>query len=136
MNWYKVKWVEIARNHKAELLLAVGGGSACDYAKAVSVSVNCEKDSWEKYYLKFDEPSCDIVLMGCWCNREERWADCIRRSCSNGKLMKELGLIMNITELGATEDMLPELVKGTLIFTGEYKVLDTDKIEQIFRECF
>ena len=50
--------------------------------------------------------------------------------------MKELGLIMNITEFGATEDMLPELVKGTLIFTGEYKALDTDKIEQIFRECF
>ena len=31
--------VEIARNHHADLLLAVGGGSVCDYAKAVSVSV-------------------------------------------------------------------------------------------------
>lgn len=33
--------VEIARKHQADLLLAVGGGSVCDYAKAVSVSVNC-----------------------------------------------------------------------------------------------
>ena len=33
--------VEIARKHQADFLLAVGGGSVCDYAKAVSVSVNC-----------------------------------------------------------------------------------------------
>ena len=45
--------VAIARNHKVDLLLAVGG-SVCDYAKAVSVSVNCEEDPWEKYYLKYD----------------------------------------------------------------------------------
>ena len=32
--------IEIARKHQADLLLAVGGGSVCDYAKAVSVSVN------------------------------------------------------------------------------------------------
>ena len=41
--------VEIARKHQADFLLAVGGGSVCDYAKAVSVSVNCEEDPWEKY---------------------------------------------------------------------------------------
>ena len=29
--------VEIARGHKADLLLAVGGGSVCDYAKAVGI---------------------------------------------------------------------------------------------------
>lgn len=57
--------VEIARNHKADLLLAVGGGSVCDYAKAVSVSVNCAEDPWEKYYLKFEEPDCEIVPVGC-----------------------------------------------------------------------
>ena len=57
--------VEIARNHKADLLFAVGGGSVCDYAKAVSVSVNCNEDPWEKYYLKFEEPDCKIVPVGC-----------------------------------------------------------------------
>lgn len=57
--------VEIARNHHADLLLAVGGGSVCDYAKAVSVSVNCVEDPWEKYYLKFEEPDCKIVPVGC-----------------------------------------------------------------------
>lgn len=57
--------VEIARNHKVDLLLAVGGGSVCDYAKAVSVSVHCEADPWEKYYLKFEEPDCETVPVGC-----------------------------------------------------------------------
>lgn len=57
--------VEIARNHHADLLLAVGGGSVCDYAKAVSVSVNCEEDSWEKYYVRFEEPECEVVPVGC-----------------------------------------------------------------------
>lgn len=57
--------VEIARNHHADLLLAVGGGSVCDYAKAVSVSVNCQEDPWEKYYVRFEEPDCEVVPVGC-----------------------------------------------------------------------
>lgn len=57
--------VEIARKHHADLLLAVGGGSVCDYSKAVAVSVNCKDDPWEKYYVRFEEPDCDIVPVGC-----------------------------------------------------------------------
>ena len=57
--------VAIARNHIADFLLAVGGGSVCDYAKAVSVSVNCEEDPWEKYYIKFEEPMCETIPIGC-----------------------------------------------------------------------
>ena len=57
--------VKIARDNKVDLLLAVGGGSCCDYAKAVSVSVNCEEDPWEKYYLRFEEPTCEIIPVGC-----------------------------------------------------------------------
>ncbi len=57
--------VEIARNHHADFLLAVGGGSVCDYTKAVSVSVNCEEDPWEKYYIRFEEPDCETLPVGC-----------------------------------------------------------------------
>lgn len=57
--------MEIARTHQADLLLAVGGGSVCDYAKAVSVSVHCIGDPWEKYYVRFEEPDCEIVPVGC-----------------------------------------------------------------------
>ena len=59
--------VQRARACKADLILAVGGGSVCDYAKAVSVSVNCEEDPWDKYYLRFEDiaPDLKIVPVGC-----------------------------------------------------------------------
>ena len=308
--------VAIARNHKVDLLLAVGGGSVCDYAKAVSVSVNCEEDPWEKYYLKFEEPACEIIPVGCvltmvgtgsemnagavitnhdaklkighvfadekimprfsilnpkytltlpryqmisgiydifnhiceqyFSGEDDNTSDYISEglmksvihssrianknpqdyearsnimwsatwalntlvakakstdwmvhmlgqsvgACTEathgmtlaavslpyyrhimpyglakfvrfaknvwdvdatGKTdeqvasegltamenwMKELGLVLNITELGATKDMIPDLVKGTVVMPGDYKVLDSDEIEQIFRESF
>ncbi|MGN0379871.1 MAG: iron-containing alcohol dehydrogenase [Butyrivibrio sp.] len=308
--------VAIARNHKADFLLAVGGGSVCDYAKAVSVSVNCEEDPWEKYYIKFEEPACETIPVGCvltmvgtgsemnagavitnhgaklkighvfadekimpkfsilnpkytltlphyqmisgiydifnhiceqyFSGEDDNTSDYISEglmksvihssrianknpqdyearsnimwsatwalntlvakakstdwmvhmlgqsvgACTDathgmtlaavslpyyrhimpyglakfvrfaknvwnvdatGKTdeqvaleglmamegwMKELGLVMNITELGATEDMIPDLVKGTIVMPGGYKILDADEIEQIFRENF
>lgn len=57
--------IGVARAHRADLLLAVGGGSVCDYAKAVAVSVHCPEDPWEKYYLRFEEPECPILPVGC-----------------------------------------------------------------------
>ena len=57
--------IQIARENQVDLLLAVGGGSCCDYAKAVSVSVYCDEDPWEKYYARFEEPDCEIVPVGC-----------------------------------------------------------------------
>lgn len=59
--------VQRARDAKADFILAVGGGSVCDYAKAVSISVNCNEDPWEKYYIRFEdvEPDCKIIPVGC-----------------------------------------------------------------------
>lgn len=57
--------VKLAKENHVDLLLAVGGGSCCDYAKAVSVSVNCDEDPWDKYYIRFEEPTCEIVPVGC-----------------------------------------------------------------------
>ena len=57
--------VKIARENKVDLLLAMGGGSCCDYAKAVSVAVNCDEDAWEKYFIRFEEPTCEIVPVAC-----------------------------------------------------------------------
>lgn len=57
--------VKIARDHNVDFLLAVGGGSCCDYAKALSVSVNCDDDPWEKYYIRYEEPDCEIIPVGC-----------------------------------------------------------------------
>lgn len=56
--------IALARENDVDLILAVGGGSCSDYAKAVSVSVNCDDDPWEKYFIRFEEPDCDIVPVG------------------------------------------------------------------------
>ena len=49
--------------------------------------------------------------------------------------MQELGLVLHIKELGATEDMLDDLVNGTLILDGGYRVLTKDEIRDIFRQA-
>lgn len=56
--------MDIARKHGADLILAVGGGSVIDYSKALSVSVNCDEDPWEKYFIRFKEPACETIPVG------------------------------------------------------------------------
>ena len=53
-----------AKVNNVDLILAVGGGSTIDYAKAVSVSAWCEEDPWEKYFVHFEEPSCRTIPVG------------------------------------------------------------------------
>ncbi|WP_105205625.1 iron-containing alcohol dehydrogenase [Neobittarella massiliensis] len=56
---------EKVRQNHIDLILAVGGGSVCDYAKAVSVSAYCSEDPWEKYYLRMEDVDNEIVPVGC-----------------------------------------------------------------------
>lgn len=60
-----IEGVKRARDAKADLILAVGGGSVCDYAKAVSVSVHLDGDPWDKYFIRFEDVECEIVPVGC-----------------------------------------------------------------------
>ena len=58
----------IARENDVDFILAVGGGSCVDYAKAVAVSKNLPtgEDPWDVYFNRFEEPSADreIVPVG------------------------------------------------------------------------
>lgn len=56
---------KLAKDNNIDLILAVGGGSVCDYAKAVSVSAYCEEDPWEKYYIRMDAIDNKIIPVGC-----------------------------------------------------------------------
>ena len=56
---------ELARKNNIDLILAVGGGSVCDYSKAVSVSTYCEGDAWEKYFINMEEVNNKIIPVGC-----------------------------------------------------------------------
>ncbi len=48
--------------------------------------------------------------------------------------MKELGLVMNISELGVTEDMIPDIANSTFILDGGYKKLTFEDIVKILKE--
>lgn len=54
-----------AKDNGVDLILAVGGGSVCDYAKAVSVSAYCEENPWDKYYLRMEDVNNKIIPVGC-----------------------------------------------------------------------
>ncbi|MCP9612959.1 iron-containing alcohol dehydrogenase [Coprobacter tertius] len=55
--------VKLARENNVDLILAVGGGSTIDYAKAVSVSVWYDGDPWEKYYLRQEDPDSNLRII-------------------------------------------------------------------------
>ena len=48
--------------------------------------------------------------------------------------MKKLGLAMNITELGANEEMIEGLADATFILEGGYKILTRDEVVKILKE--
>lgn len=53
--------VTLVRENSVDLILAVGGGSVIDCAKAISVSAYCEGDAWTRYWLKFESIDNKIV---------------------------------------------------------------------------
>ena len=48
--------------------------------------------------------------------------------------MRELGLAMTISEVGATAENLEDIVNATLILEGGYKILNHEEIVQILKE--
>ncbi len=54
----------LVREHKIDLILAIGGGSTIDCAKAISVSAYCEGDPWEKYWMNGEPVTNKVVPVG------------------------------------------------------------------------
>ena len=48
--------------------------------------------------------------------------------------MRELGLVMNLRELGANEEMIEGIADVTIVLTGGYKVLEREEIVKILKE--
>ena len=59
--------IQIARDNKVDLILALGGGSVCDYSKGVAASVFYDGDCWERFWLQGHQPDADqpILPVGC-----------------------------------------------------------------------
>lgn len=56
--------IKIAKDNDIDFILAVGGGSVIDYAKALSVSIKCPSDPWIKYYQNFEDVDNEIIPVG------------------------------------------------------------------------
>lgn len=56
---------QMARENDVDLILAVGGGSVCDYAKGVSAAAWFDGDAWATYYERQEEPACKLIPIGC-----------------------------------------------------------------------
>ena len=50
--------------------------------------------------------------------------------------MRELGLVLRARDLGMTLEMIPDLVKGTVVMTTGYKTLSEEEIIKIYRESY
>lgn len=56
-----IEGARLAREYHVELILAVGGGSVIDCAKAISASAYCEGDPWTRYWEN-GEPVNNLVI--------------------------------------------------------------------------
>lgn len=55
---------EKVREHKVDLILAVGGGSVIDYAKAVAAGAYCPEDVWDYYWVRHEKINNKVVPYG------------------------------------------------------------------------
>ena len=54
----------LVRENDVDLILAVGGGSVIDCAKAISVSAYAEGDAWQRYWIDFEKVDNKIIPVG------------------------------------------------------------------------
>lgn len=54
----------LVRENKIDLILAVGGGSVIDCAKAISVSAYAQGDAWQRYWIDFEPVDNEIIPVG------------------------------------------------------------------------
>ena len=54
----------LVRENHIDLILAVGGGSVIDCAKAISVSAYAEGDAWQRYWIDFEPVNNKLVPVG------------------------------------------------------------------------
>ena len=56
--------LSIARRQKVDFILAVGGGSVIDYAKAIAISIHYDGNPWKDYFVELKDPTCEVVKLG------------------------------------------------------------------------
>jgi alcohol dehydrogenase YqhD (iron-dependent ADH family) len=187
--------VKIVRENSIDLILALGGGSVCDYSKAVAASACYEGDYWDQFWLKQQQPAADQRLLPVACiltmagTGSEMNAGTVITDAEHtfkvghvfdNRLMPKFSIlnpkftmtvpedqmkagiydIMNhimeqyfsdfddntsdylseglmrsliISQLGATEDMIPGITEGTICYPAGYMDLKPEDITEILK---
>ena len=58
-----IEGCKVARENDVDFILAVGGGSTIDYAKAVSVSTYYDGDAWKHFWVEQADPASDQKII-------------------------------------------------------------------------
>lgn len=125
--------IEIARKHQTDLLLAVGAYTNATHGMTLAaVSL-----PYYRYILPYGLPKFKRFAIEVWKVNPEGKAD--EEIAEEGlkameDWMKELGLSMKISELGATKDMIDGIADATLLLEGGYKVLSRKEVVEILKE--
>lgn len=125
--------IEIARKHQADLLLAVGAYTNATHGMTLAaVSL-----PYYRYILPYGLPKFKRFAIEVWKvnpegKKDEEIAEEGLKAMEDW--MKELGLAMKISELGATKDMIDGIADATLLLEGGYKVLSRKEVVEILKE--
>ena len=75
---------DAAKACDADFVLAVGGGSVCDLAKAAAAAKGCPEDPWVYFYEKNLEPQWEMLPVGC-----------VLTMAATGSEMNSIAVMMN-----------------------------------------
>lgn len=54
----------------------------------------------------------------------------------HGELDDKIGVAMSINEVGVTEEMFDDIIKGTIILDGGYKVFTADDVRAVLEASY
>lgn len=125
--------IEIARKHQADLLMAVGAYTNATHGMTLAaVSL-----PYYRHILPYGLPKFKRFAIEVWkVNPEGKTDEEIAEEGLKAMedWMKELGLAMKISELGATKDMIDGIADAAFLLEGGYKVLKREEAVGILKE--
>lgn len=74
----------VVKDYNPDLILAVGGGSVCDFAKALSATYGLDEDPWDYLFAEGKDPEWDLIPVGC-----------VLTMVGTGSEMNNISVIMN-----------------------------------------
>lgn len=114
------------RNVQGRHAYDIGSLTAADSLKHAGMCTLPEKKHENSIRFHSEMP-------GVYANGKSEEQIAAERLSSMESWMRELGLVMNLRELGATEEILEGIADGTVIRDGGYKVLNRDEVLEILK---